>query len=206
MLVNILEFTVQIKTNSRKATNWCFDIDNVPEWGYWSEALTAEECDKLIEIGENKNLVAAEVSGKSVDEIRDSKISWLYPEDCSWLFERLTYIVTDLNTKYFKFDLYGFTEGFQFTKYEAPSGYYGKHIDKVTNDVIRKLSLSIQLSDSSTYEGGELELHTSNDPTVCTKERGHLILFPSYTLHEVKPVTKGTRYSLVSWVTGAPFR
>jgi len=38
------------------------------------------------------------------------------------------------------------------------------------------------------------------------KEQGTLILFPSYTLHEVKPVTKGERNSLVSWVTGKQFK
>ena len=38
------------------------------------------------------------------------------------------------------------------------------------------------------------------------KEQGTLILFPSYVLHEVKPVTKGERNSLVSWVTGKQFK
>ena len=38
------------------------------------------------------------------------------------------------------------------------------------------------------------------------KEQGTLILFPSYTLHEVKPVTKGERNSLVTWVTGKSFK
>ena len=38
------------------------------------------------------------------------------------------------------------------------------------------------------------------------KEQGTLILFPSYILHEVKPITKGERNSLVSWVTGKQFK
>ena len=38
------------------------------------------------------------------------------------------------------------------------------------------------------------------------KEQGKLILFPSYVLHEVKPVTKGERYSLVAWITGPQFK
>ena len=38
------------------------------------------------------------------------------------------------------------------------------------------------------------------------KKQGTLIMFPSYVLHEVKPVTKGERNSLVTWVTGNQFK
>ena len=39
-----------------------------------------------------------------------------------------------------------------------------------------------------------------------SKAQGTLILFPSFILHEVTPVTKGERNSLVSWITGKPFK
>ena len=70
----------------------------------------------------------------------------------------------------------------------------------------RKLSVVVQLSDPEEYEGGELKLHTSYDPIIIKKERGMIVSFPSYTLHEVAPVTKGERYSLVAWVHGPAFR
>lgn len=67
----------------------------------------------------------------------------------------------------------------------------------------RKLSMSLQLSDPNDYEGGELLLHLSHNPTVISKQKGMMVFFPSHTLHEVTPVTKGERYSLVAWIHGS---
>jgi PKHD-type hydroxylase len=64
----------------------------------------------------------------------------------------------------------------------------------------------MQLSDPSEYEGGDLLLHTGDEPIVINKQKGMLVMFPSYTLHEVTPVTKGERYSLVAWVHGPKLR
>ena len=72
--------------------------------------------------------------------------------------------------------------------------------------VIRKLSLTIQLTDPSKYEGGDLEIFQSHEPLKMGKEQGMAILFPSYVLHGVIPVTKGERCSLVGWFTGDPFK
>jgi PKHD-type hydroxylase len=96
-------------------------------------------------------------------------------------------------------------EGIQFTKYSAPAGRYGKHVDSWVKGPVRKLSFTLQLSDPQEYEGGELRLYFKDDPEVMPKPQGAITLFPSYVLHEVTPVTKGTRYSLVAWVTGKPF-
>ena len=104
--------------------------------------------------------------------------------------------------------MFGLNEGFQFTNYEAPSGKYGKHVDRGINTPVRKLSMSIQLTDPKEYEGGELKLYDGEDnqANVMDKTQGTLILFPSYVLHEVMPVTKGERNSLVTWVTGKQFK
>jgi PKHD-type hydroxylase len=140
-------------------------------------------------------------------KIRKSNVSWINPNDSiNWAYERIQNIVLKLNEDYFKFHLIGFCEGFQFTEYEAPSGHYTTHIDKFLYGAVRKLSITIQLSNPSDYEGGNLELFFSNDPTIMPKEQGFLAAFPSYTLHGVTPVTKGTRYSLVAWISGDPFK
>jgi len=68
------------------------------------------------------------------------------------------------------------------------------------------LSLTIQLSSPDDYEGGELALQFKKDAEIMPKELGKMVIFPSYILHEVRPVTKGTRYSLVAWITGKPFK
>jgi PKHD-type hydroxylase len=80
------------------------------------------------------------------------------------------------------------------------------HIDKIFNSTVRKLSLTIQLSSPEDYEGGELALKFGAKANLMPKDLGKMVVFPSYVLHEVRPVTKGTRYSLVAWVTGKPFK
>jgi predicted 2-oxoglutarate/Fe(II)-dependent dioxygenase YbiX len=55
--------------------------------------------------------------------------------------------------------LFGINEGFQFTNYVAPSGKYGKHVDRCVDMPVRKLSISIQLTNPEKYKGGELYLY-----------------------------------------------
>ena len=155
---------------------------------------------------EDKGLIKGGVIGKSKLDIRSSQITWLVPEDLEWVYRKITDIVLSLNDRFFQFDIYGITEQLQFTNYKAPSDNYGKHVDKAQNFPIRKLSVSIQLTDPKKYKGGELYLYDNEQGVEMKKEQGDLILFPSYTLHEVKPVTKGERNSLVAWVTGKQFK
>jgi predicted 2-oxoglutarate/Fe(II)-dependent dioxygenase YbiX len=58
----------------------------------------------------------------------------------------------------------------------------------------------IQLSDAHEYDGGELVTYSNNEPTICSKELGNVILIDSTKPHEVLEITKGTRYSLVIWL------
>jgi len=184
---------------------WGLELDQTQNWAYMDNVFTKEECQQIIDIG-NRNLEKGLTIGDA-ESVRDSEISWLYADDnMEWAFRKLTDAVTNLNNQFFKFDLTGFGEGFQFTKYNAPGGHYGAHIDKILGHQIRKLSLTVQLSDPADYEGGDLVIKISSTEDVMEKNQGRLVLFPSYVLHEVKPVTEGTRYSLVAWVTGKPFK
>jgi PKHD-type hydroxylase len=186
---------------------WSFKLDEVNFYAYWNNAFTKEECLKIIEIGKNKGLVKGVTYGDNTEDIRESNITWLYPnDDMDWVFRNCTDIINDLNDRFFKFEINGFNEGFQFTNYKAPSGKYGRHMDRGYNTLIRKLSVSIQLTDASEYEGGELCLYDGDEAVIMDKSQGTLIVFPSFILHEVKPVTKGERNSLVSWITGPAFK
>ena len=65
----------------------------------------------------------------------------------------------------------------------------------------------MQLSDPADYDGGELELKNSTRTLVAPRAQGTLIVFPSFLLHRVAPVTRGTRRSLVGWASGThPYR
>jgi len=188
-------------------SSWNFEIDQVNLYAFWNNAFSKEECQKIINIAKDKGLIKGTTKGVTKD-VRDSKVSWLYPIDgIDWVFRRVTDITLNLNERFFKFDLFGLNEGFQFTNYEAPSGKYGKHVDRAINSPVRKLSISIQLTNPEEYEGGELKLYDGEEEgIVMDKAQGTLIIFPSYVLHEVMPVTKGTRNSLVTWVTGKQFK
>jgi PKHD-type hydroxylase len=198
-----------IKLHEPKFENssWNFELDKINLYSFWNNAFTKEECQTIVNIAKDKGLIKGKTKGET--DVRDSKISWLYPIDgIDWVFRRVTDITLNLNERFFNFDLFGINEGFQFTNYEAPSGKYGKHVDRATNMLVRKLSISIQLTDPEEYEGGELKIYDGDDEkaSVMDKAQGTLILFPSYVLHEVMPVTKGERNSLVTWVTGKQFK
>ena len=188
---------------------WAFKLDQTHSWAYANGVFSPEECKKIIELGEKLDPKPGLIEADSIKntKVRDSKIAWMYPtEETQWIYYRLTQVIMDLNAQFFNFDLFGFTEGLQFTKYEAPSGHYHEHIDKLFGKTIRKLSVVLQLSDPEEFKGGDLNLTLGKEPDVMEKMQGKVVVFPSYVLHGVTPVTKGTRYSLVGWITGEPFK
>jgi PKHD-type hydroxylase len=186
------------------STSWQFQTDQTQNWAYMNNMFTPLECAEIIMLG-NSRLEAATTFGDN-NGVRQCQIAWLYPADIGFAYRRVTDVILDMNAKFFNFDLFGMAEGFQFTRYDAPSDRYGMHIDKVLNNQVRKLSLTIQLSSPENYDGGDLVLQVAPEPDIMPKELGKMVVFPSYVLHEVRPVTKGTRYSLVTWITGKPFK
>ena len=180
-------------------------VDKLFTYAYTEKVFSKNECEKIIQIGKDKGLIESFTKGDT--DIRSSKQAWLFNDnDLDWIFKKITDVVFFLNNEYFNFDINELNEAIQFTNYKAPSDKYGKHIDRGYQFLVRKLSLSIQLTDPKEYEGGELILYEDEKGIEMKKEQGTLILFPSYVLHEVKPVTKGERNSLVTWVTGKQFK
>ena len=184
-----------------------------PNYAFRSRAFDDQEIQKIIEIGEYAlRMEQAKIgSGTLNKEIRNSKISWLpLNPDTQFIYDRIAYIIRELNGQSFQLDLYGFNEEIQYTVYEGDDvigGHYGWHLDKgVASGSPRKLSVIVQLSDPSEYEGGNLEILTSNDPEKFKKQKGMLYAFPSYLLHRVTPVTSGVRRTLVIWLTGPKFK
>lgn len=184
--------------------------DLVENWAYWDDVFTPEECDAIINIGNKKQFEKAGFANPddapADPGYRISDISWLDELDVPFVYDRLTAVVNQINLKCFNFDLFGFTEDLQFTKYQAPGSTYKFHIDKVFGGAVRKLSMVIQLSDPNTYTGGDLELKYGEVSEKMGRKRGSVFFFPSYVVHRVTPVTEGTRYSLVTWLGGPPFK
>ena len=177
---------------------------------WWEGAFTEQELNWLQQKAKAAEK-SAEVGGGSngvVDkDVRRSNVDWLSnTPDTRWIFERLANVGAQLNAEHFRFDLTGFGESLQLTHYDqSENGMYGWHQD-YGSKISRKLSLAVQLTDPAEYEGGNLQVMTTGQPINVRKQRGLIAVFPSYVLHQVTPVTQGSRQSLVAWISGAPFR
>lgn len=201
--------------------NWHLTDAINENWAYMNGLFNPDECDKIIEIGksgrESSPLAygitgdggAEELDFDKYAKVRISPVSWLRSDvdDNRWIWERIAGAVTSINNQFFNYEL-NEIQSLQFTAYDSEEkGFYGKHIDMMyKSNGTRKLSLSVQLSNEGDYEGGSLLLYTGEDPLTLPKTRGSGFFFPSYTLHEVTPVTKGIRYSLVAWFLGPRFK
>jgi PKHD-type hydroxylase len=173
---------------------------------WYSDIFTEQELDNLQYQAKNAHTPA--MTGRGINnDVRRSQISWLNDtEENINIFKKLAHVASELNAKYFRFDLTGFGEPLQLTNYgEFNNGNYSWHQD-YGSIISRKLSLVVQLTDPSEYEGGDLQTMTSGEVTNVRKQRGLVIAFPSFILHQVTPVTRGSRQSLVSWISGVPFR
>jgi PKHD-type hydroxylase len=184
-----------------------------PAFAALDDSLTAEEIQEWVRWGDSRPTEAATISrpsGSVVDaSFREARLGWLHPgRESRGLFERLRLLVEKVNAENFGFDLLGFAEPVQYTVYEAPSIGYEWHVDMIDapNQLQRKLSLTIQLSDGAAYEGGDLELRDGAKVVKAPRAAGCLLAFPSWTLHRVTPVTRGQRRSLVAWIGGPRFR
>jgi len=148
-----------------------------------------------------------------VPRTRITDIKWIrLNENTNWLFKKIIDKIIDVNSKNFDLQL-KFVEDLQFSEYtEEKRGFYSKHSDcglkkSLDNYVdIRKLSFTVQLTDENEYEGGELIFHLDKEEKKAPKSKGTIVFFESDILHEVTPVTKGVRHSLVSWVQGPNIR
>ena len=116
--------------------------------------------------------------------------------------------VRDANEQMWQFHLTNLLEDIQFTEYDADyEGHYDWHMDMGGEESsTRKLSITIQLSDPSDYEGGELQFLLNRTVHETERSQGTVVLFPSYLLHRVNRVTRGRRQSLVLWIHGPPFQ
>lgn len=175
----------------------------------WVDGVfSPEELDRLQSQARNATQ-AARVGGfaSANPDIRRSNVDWLKPTpESQWVFERLAAAAGDMNAKFYRFDLTGFGEPLQLTNYDqSDHGMYGWHQD-FNGEISRKLSVVVQLSDPSEYEGGNLEIMNGSTPLAVRKQRGLMAVFPAFNLHQVTPVTRGSRQSLVAWISGPAFK
>jgi PKHD-type hydroxylase len=197
------------------------------EHNYWyfKSALPSRFCDDVIKYALQQKIEIGTTGehNKTFYKRRKSNVVWLNE---NWIYKEVhPYVHTANKNAGWNFE-WERSEHCQFTKYKVGQ-YYDWHCDSGRKPYdkegpykgkIRKLSMTCQLTDGSEYEGGELEFDFRNyDPhmrdesnhVIKVKEilpKGSIVVFPSHLWHRVKPVTKGTRYSLVLWHLGHPFK
>jgi len=196
---------------------WGLKTYNYTPYVQYSDVFSSNQIDLINEIGLNnlnaspleKSQVVSDFNYQVDDNIRRSFISWIYSDVVhnNWLYQMLSAKIEDVNRHFFNFDL-NEIETLQYTEYDSSyEGVFKKHVDILSpHTYMRKITFSIQLSKPDEYEGGDFILHTGQEPVVLDKTRGSIAFFPSWTLHEVTPITKGTRRSLVGWVIGPRFK
>lgn len=188
---------------------------NDPQNYYWfKEGFNKKELDQiynnLTNIPFQEAVVFGDKNVETVKEIRSSSVKWI-PKNPHWywLYDKLMNLAVEANNALWNFDLISAPELIQYTEYyDVEGGHYDWHQDIGPGiGSHRKISITVQLSESNEYTGGDLELWQGGE-SVHRAERGAgvVFIFPSYMMHRVTKVTKGTRRSFVLWVGGEHYR
>ncbi|WP_123792839.1 2OG-Fe(II) oxygenase [Pacificibacter maritimus] len=174
-------------------------------------AFSVVECERIIA----STALAPKDEALLVGQTRDhnqrrAELVWIDQVDgMGWVMERLIDFVRISNRERFDFDLRDFAESPQVATYDAASGgHFAWHSDIGDGRLARqrKLTLVLQLSNSKSYEGGDLQVMPSANILTANREQGCVSIFPSFSLHQVTPITHGIRHSLTVWSHGPSFR
>lgn len=172
---------------------------------YFDKVFSKEECELLINyqgkpihsyIKNTKDETGYILGSTSTTiEIENSK-------DTEWLFSKLMLIALEAN-KFYNFDISYISDTRRHLYKEGD--FHEWHIDIGTGEASkRKLTIVTFLSPEEEYDGGKLAWNpTAKEIPQC---QGSAIVFPPYILHRVEPITRGQRYSLISWINGNCFR
>lgn len=177
-------------------------------WQLWEGGVPSVLCEKLIkeckeEITLKDGTIFSDDRYKSNSDIRQTKVGFTNNPEIKKLLKNY---LLQANRNVFNFDV-DYIPDAQFGEYSKGSFYSWHHDINWQADSMydRKLSIVIQLSDSSEYVGGDLQFKSVETPKKF-KTQGSVLVFPSYLMHRVTEVTEGTRYSLVAWMEGPRWR
>tara|TARA_B100000902_G_scaffold383873_1_gene423296 strand:+ start:1361 stop:2047 length:687 start_codon:yes stop_codon:yes gene_type:complete len=212
----------------RKFFNWVFwdNAFNEEELYRIVQFMDSQDLERGTTIGNkvpkeaNANNKIITTQNKLNEKVRKSDVKFVDYQngqgEADWLFYRLNTIIESLNTQFYNFDLNGY-ETLQYTVYHHhENGRYDFHMDTIMGQNLpddmfetRKLSMTFLLNEPGVdFEGGDFQINSGQEKDAETVElkKGRIIMFPSFMIHRVAPVTKGTRKSIVIWVVGPKFR
>lgn len=169
------------------------------------DVITPRMCEETIRIAtgigfERSHIYQDEGSG-DLPEHRSSESVWIKPDDYPELYREIGNTLQEMNKKLYRFSIWGMNM-IQIIRYE-PGSFFTDHVDiGYADSANRKISLVVQLSNSEDYEGGDLVFASDLE---VPRQRGYGCVFPSWVLHRVEKITRGTRYSLAAWAKGKYF-
>ena len=185
-------------------------------WQMWVGGLTPEAVQRIINRADLYPIEEAKLGfegDQKEKKSRSSTVRWVdvRDPDSKFIKDIIMYYANSANRNAFGVDLTDVWD-IQYTIYDAKDdGHYDWHFDTFwanPNAHDRKLSVTVQLTDGSEYEGGNFEI----DPQYEQPDRkalrtlGTVLVFPSPIRHKVHKVTKGVRKSLVAWVEGPKWK
>ena len=173
----------------------------------WPSSIDPDQIDQIVEAALTQPAQPGTIfsSGDAKREVRSCTVRWLSEQ---WIKDLIWSYVDRTNKADFELAIENQCE-LQFVEYDGGlAHHYHWHHDVDWNGQTcrdRKLSVTIQLTDPSDYEGGEFEFEAIQT-TADFKSKGTVLVFPSYLRHRIHPVTSGTRYALVAWFSGPRWR
>ena len=176
--------------------------------------FTPAQCQDIINMGHQQKAEEATVGHKDGSQgrydtrMRITTISWIPFKAMPDMYKIIERSMLQANRNHFGYEGMKLTETAQFTEYPK-GGFYDWHMDAEVHcgyePPVRKISMTILLSNQSEFEGGDLEfMAEGNKPPPLLQ--GQAIYFCSMLRHRVSKVKKGMRRSLVMWFGGPPFK
>jgi len=162
----------------------------------------AEECERVIALHQRAGALQSRMPRGDGGFIRDSDLFWVpRTAETEWIFERLWNVATLYNSRY-GFELFGEMGQLQLTRY-SQGQLYNWHMDLGAGAMsLRKISVVVELA-AGGYDGGGTEVfYGEGTGGRMALGRGDALIFPSFIMHRALPVQSGTRWTLVSWLTG----
>ena len=188
------------------------------------KAVAPDVCEQIVQDSKKNILEKASVynydktASRDDPKIRKTSINFIKDKD-NKVNELAWHFLREANKLQFNYNL-SYFQVVQFAEYKD-GGFYNWHQDdsRINNSSeMRKLSLTLVLSDPNTFEGGELQFYNGEKPFQDIGEikgeqvnkdiqaQGTVIVFDSMDWHRVTPVTKGIRHSVVCWTVGPNFK